>query len=93
MFGDGNSTGDMRDWVMFTRGGTSRFRWNWLERVNRDDEVQEELESLRRSVQRGRPFGPPEWQKEIAKRLGPESAYWPTGRPRKFGRNQDAAPR
>jgi hypothetical protein len=27
MFGDGNSTGDMRDWVMFTRGGTSRFRW------------------------------------------------------------------
>ena len=57
---------------------------DWLERVNRDDEVQEELESLRRSVQRGRPFGPPEWQKEIAKRLGLESAYRPTGRPRKI---------
>src|ERR1700721_931525 len=27
MIGDGNSTGDMRDWVMFTRVGTSRFRW------------------------------------------------------------------
>jgi putative transposase len=62
---------------------------DWLERVNRDDEVQE-LESLRQSVQRGRPFGPPEWQKEIAKRLGLESAYRPTGRPRKIGLNQDA---
>jgi putative transposase len=66
---------------------------DWLKRVNRDDEVQEELESLRRSVQRGRPFGPPEWQKEIAKRLSLESAYWPTGRPRKISRNQDAAPK
>jgi hypothetical protein len=27
MFGDGKSTWDMRDWVMFTRGGTSHFRW------------------------------------------------------------------
>jgi hypothetical protein len=49
------------------------------ERVKRDDEVQE-LESLRRSVQRGRPFGPPKWQKEIAKRLGLESAYRPTAK-------------
>ena len=42
---------------------------NWLERVNQTDDAQE-LEALRRSVQRGRPFGQPEWQKEIAKRLG-----------------------
>jgi putative transposase len=55
---------------------------NWLERVNQTDDAQE-LEALRRSVQRGRPFGQPEWQKEIAKRLGLESAYRPTGRPRK----------
>ena len=34
----------------------------------------------------------PEWQKEIAKRLGLESAYRPTGRPRKVGRNQNASP-
>ena len=47
---------------------------------------------LRRSVQRGRPFGQPEWQKEIAKRLGLESAYRPTGRPRSVGRNQNASP-
>ena len=39
-----------------------------------------------------RPFGQPEWQKEIAKRLGLESAYRPTGRPRKVGRNQNASP-
>ena len=37
-------------------------------------------------------FGQPEWQKEIAKRLGLESAYRPTGRPRKVGRNQNASP-
>ena len=64
---------------------------NWLERVNQTDNAQE-LEALRRSVQRGRPFGQPEWQKEIAKRLGLESAYRPTGRPRKVGRNQNASP-
>jgi hypothetical protein len=40
----------------------------------------------------GRPFGPLKWQEEIAKRLGLESAYRPTGRPRKIGLNQDAAP-
>jgi putative transposase len=65
---------------------------DWLEWVNETDDVQE-LKSLRRSVQRGRPFGQPQWQKEIAKRLGLESAYRPTGRPRKVGRNQNAAPR
>jgi putative transposase len=64
---------------------------NWLERVNQTDDEQE-LESLRRSVHRGRPFGRPEWQKVIAKRLGLESAYRPTGRPRKVGRNPNAAP-
>ncbi len=52
----------------------------------------QELEALRRSVQRGRPFGQPEWQKEIAQRLGLESAYRPTGRPRSVGRNQNASP-
>ena len=33
---------------------------NWLERVNQTEDEQE-LESLRPSVQRGRPFGRPEW--------------------------------
>jgi putative transposase len=61
---------------------------NWLERVNQT-EADQELDSLRRSVQRGRPFGRSEWQKEIAKRLGLESAYRPTGRPRKTNHNGD----
>jgi len=37
---------------------------NWLERVNQTVDAQE-LEALRRSVQRGRPFGQPEWQREL----------------------------
>jgi hypothetical protein len=35
----------------------------------------------RRSVCRGRPYGEPEWQRRIAKRLGLESAYRSAGRP------------
>ncbi len=61
---------------------------DWVEQVNRTDDEERELESLRQSVQRGRPFGPPDWQKRIAKRLGLESAYRPSGRPRKMGRSK-----
>ena len=57
---------------------------NWIERVNQADDGRE-LEALRRCVQRGRPYGLPEWQKEIAIRLGLESTYRPAGRPRKVG--------
>jgi hypothetical protein len=53
---------------------------DWIERVNRADNEQE-LEALRRSVQRGRPYGAREWQRLIAKRLGLESAYRSPGRP------------
>jgi putative transposase len=63
---------------------------NWLARVNQADSEQE-LESLRQSVQRGRPFGQPKWQKRIAKRLGLESSYRPTGRPRKVGQRNVVA--
>ncbi len=54
---------------------------DWIERVNRADNGQE-LEALRRSVQRGRPYGTPHWQRRMAKHLGLESAYRPPGRPR-----------
>ena len=47
---------------------------DWVERVNRADN-EKELQALRRSVRRGRPYGAPEWQRRIAKRLGLESAY------------------
>ena len=42
-----------------------------------------ELESLRRSVNRGTPFGDPGWVGRIARRLGLESTLRPRGRPRK----------
>jgi putative transposase len=59
---------------------------DWAERVNQNDNGKE-LDSLRQSVRRGRPFGQVEWQKQIAKRLGLESAYRPSGRPPKIGRS------
>jgi putative transposase len=54
---------------------------DWVARVNRADN-EKELEALRRSIQRGRPYGGGEWQRQIAKRLGLESAYRSAGRPR-----------
>jgi putative transposase len=62
---------------------------NWLEWVNQA-ETEKELESLRKSVQRGRPFGGPLWQEQIAKRLGLESAYRPIGRPPKVAQRHVA---
>ena len=57
---------------------------NWLERVNQTDDAQE-LEALPRSVQRGRPFGQPEWQKEIAQTFGPRVGLSSHGSPAKGG--------
>jgi putative transposase len=54
---------------------------DWVERVNRADN-EKELAALRRSVCRGRPYGTRDWQRQIAKRLGLESAYRPAGRPK-----------
>jgi len=55
---------------------------DWSRRVNRPL-TERELESLRRSVQRGQPFGSDRWVKVIAKRLGLESTLRCSGRPRK----------
>jgi hypothetical protein len=46
----------------------------WGDLVN-EVENEKDLESLRQSVQRGRPFGQAEWQKRIAERLGLESDW------------------
>jgi len=55
---------------------------DWLARVNRAIS-KKELEAIRISVVRGRPFGDEEWQKRTAKRLGLESTFRPRGRPKK----------
>jgi putative transposase len=55
---------------------------NWITLVNRP-ETQAELDALRTSVRRGRPFGSEAWQGRTAKRLGLESTFRPRGRPKK----------
>ena len=54
----------------------------WLRMVN-EPQSAEEVEALRRSVQRGRPFGGAVWEKQAATRLGLQSTLRPRGRPRK----------
>jgi putative transposase len=54
---------------------------NWVARVNRP-ETGEELDALRLSVQRGRPFGEEGWVRRMAKRFGMESTLRPRGRPK-----------
>ena len=54
---------------------------DWVARVNRPHTALE-LESLRLSVQRGRPFGEEAWVGRMAKRFGMESTVRPRGRPR-----------
>ena len=54
---------------------------NWVQYVNAPENV-DELEGLRCSVQRGRPFGNPAWVARTAKRLNLESTLRPRGRPK-----------
>ena len=56
-------------------------RRDWVARVNRPHTASE-LESLRLSVQRGRPFGEEAWVGRMTKRFGLESTVRPRGRPR-----------
>ncbi len=55
---------------------------DWLKRVNRV-ETQAELDALRLSVKRNRPFGSPVWQQRSAKQLGLEYTLRGQGRPKK----------
>ena len=54
----------------------------WLERVNEPLSVAD-LQRLRHSISRGRPYGDEEWTRQTAIRLGLESCLRPRGRPRK----------
>ena len=54
----------------------------WLAWVN-EPGTEAELAAVRTAVERGRPYGPEEWQKRMAVRLGVESSLRPRGRPRK----------
>ncbi|MCH8880001.1 MAG: transposase [Planctomycetes bacterium] len=54
---------------------------SWTQRVNRA-ETAEELETLRLSVKRGRPYGSAAWQTRTANRMGLQPTLRPRGRPR-----------
>ncbi|MDF0643086.1 MAG: transposase [Nitrospira sp.] len=54
---------------------------DWIARVNRAQGVAE-LDAIRTSVQRGRPFGDESWVRRMAKRFGMESTLRPRGRPK-----------
>lgn len=55
---------------------------DWLAIVN-EPHTEAELTAMRQCVQRGQPFGAPQWQKPTAQRLGLEFTFRPRGRPRK----------
>jgi putative transposase len=54
----------------------------WVARVNAPA-TEAELARLRESVNRGAPFGDPDWTRETAARLGLGASLRPRGRPRK----------
>jgi putative transposase len=55
---------------------------HWLRTVNAPLSAGD-LQRLRRSVSRGRPFGDESWTRKTAERLGLESCLRPRGRPKK----------
>ena len=61
---------------------------NWRSWVNKVD-TEAELNWLRRSVQRGVPFGHDQWARSSAVRLGLETTTRPRGRPKKENRGRD----
>ncbi|MCE9530725.1 MAG: transposase [Planctomycetes bacterium] len=62
--------------------GPVRRRADWLDWVNQPI-TPAELEALRRSVDRGTPFGGEAWVKKTAAQLGLETTLRPRGRPKK----------
>ncbi len=54
----------------------------WLKHVNQA-QTDAELADIRRSVNRGQPFGTEAWRTKIARKLGLEHTFRPRGRPRK----------
>jgi putative transposase len=73
--GDGKPSGILSQWPM------ERPK-DWVDFVN-ESERESELEDLRSSAQRGRPFGSEDWTVKIAKQLGLESTMNGRGRPKR----------
>jgi putative transposase len=56
---------------------------DWLDKINRQGEIGEDLRLIRECARRGTPLGLPSWQARIADQLGLGSTLRPRGRPRK----------
>jgi putative transposase len=63
---------------------------DWVARVNRAVS-KKELDALRVSVVRGRPFGGEDWQARMADVLGLQSTFRPRGRPKKAAQGATTA--
>ena len=74
-FGDGESRAVLSRWPIDVPK-------DWVARVSRAESKQE-LEVLRRCVNRGQPFGSEDWVERMTKRFGLGLAFRPCGRPRK----------
>jgi putative transposase len=57
-------------------------RAGWVDHVNAPL-TQAELDAVRRSIDRGQPFGESSWSRRTVRRLGLESTVRPQGRPKK----------
>jgi putative transposase len=64
---------------------------DWL-RVAREPQNEPELLALRRSIERGAPFGEPRWCDDMVSRFGLISTIRPRGRPRSGSQRRGAAP-
>jgi len=57
-------------------------RPGWIEHVN-TPQHESEVEAIRRSIQRGNPYGDESWSDRAVRKLGLETTLRPRGRPRK----------
>jgi putative transposase len=73
---------DRRRWPAFLHDGPVDRGRRWLADVN-SPMTPEEEDALRRSVNRGTPWGSQTWQQRTAGRLGIEASLRPRGRPSK----------
>jgi putative transposase len=76
-----------RSWPEFLVSGPVAHPSDWILRVN-EPVTDAELEAVRLSVKRSRPFGAEKWVRETAKSLGMESALRDRGRPRDIQRDR-----
>lgn len=72
--------GSAEDRSLLSDGPVPRGR-SWVEHVNQP-QTEAELAALRRSVQRGQPYGGEAWTAKVSRQMGLEHTLRPRGRPR-----------